>query len=249
MGWAEFVGSGANDGFVQRLLRWIGWVYLICAGVTITVRRGAKVQMAVLMVGTGLLTVLAYSKFVSAQHQIPMLLEHGCQMLSPALLVMALIWGARHRATVTVAMVAFITTFAGHGVYAIGWLPTPGNFHAMTSLILGVEFETANRILPVAGALDMAVCIGILLPKWRQVSALYAGTWGLLTAIARPVAGMSMSLNYWGGDQFLHEAVLRAPHFLLPWYLFLVWRYPDESRAAESISPNVSGDSKNPAPA
>ena len=43
------------------------------------------------------------------------------------------------------------------------------------------------------------------------------------TALARPVAGMSLSLNYWGADQFLHEAVLRAPHFLIPLYLFFLW--------------------------
>lgn len=244
IGWEEFVGSGANDGLVQSWLKWIGWIYVVCAGVTISVRGGAKMQMAVLALGTGLLTVLSYSKFLSAQLQFPMFLEHGGQMLSPALLVLALIWGARHRATVTVAIIAFIATFAGHGCYAIGWLPTPGNFHAMTSLVLGVEFETANLILRIAGVLDFVVCIGILIPATRQAAALYATAWGLVTAIARPVAGMSLSLNYWGADQYLHEAVLRVPHFLLPLFLFLLWRYSNETHPSEKTSPNVSGESR-----
>jgi len=244
MGWEEFVGSGANDGLVQNWLKWIGWVYLICAVVTVSVRRGARVQMAVLVAGTGLLTVLSYAKFLSAQRQIPMFLEHGGQMLSPVVLVVALSWGVRHRATVTLVIIAVIATFAGHGYYAIGWLPTPGNFHAMTSLILGVEFETANAILRIAGVLDFIVCIGILIPAARHAAALYAVVWGLLTAIARPVAGMALDLNYWGADQYLHEGVLRAPHFLLPLFLFMLWRYPDETQPAELTSPNVSGESK-----
>ncbi|MEJ6601825.1 MAG: hypothetical protein QNL51_04545 [Opitutaceae bacterium] len=244
IGWEEFVGSGANDGLVQTGLKWIGWLYVVCAAVTISVRSGAKIQMTVLALGTGFLTVLSYAKFLSAQLQFPMFLEHGGQMLSPALLGLALTWGARHRATVAVAIIAFIATFAGHGCYAIGWLPTPGNFHAMTSLVLGVEFETANLILRIAGVLDFIVCIGILIPATRQVSAIYATAWGLMTAIARPVAGMSLSLNYWGADQYLHEAVLRAPHFLLPLFLFLLWRYSDEISPSKKASSNVSEESR-----
>ena len=45
---------------------------------------------------------------------------------------------------------------------------------------------------------------------------------------------MSLSLNYWGADQFLHEAVLRAPHFLIPLYLFLLWKKPASAPAAEA---------------
>lgn len=239
IGWEEFVGSGANDGLVQHWLQWIGWIYLICAGVTISARRGAKVQMAVLGLATGMLTVLAYAKFLSAQRQIPMFLEYGAQLVSPLLLALALTWGVRHRSTVTVVIIAIIATFGGHGCYAIGWLPTPGNFHAMTSLILGVDFETANTLLRLAGVLDFVVCIGVMIPACRRVSALYAMVWGLVTALARPVAGMSLSLNYWGADQYLHEAVLRAPHFLLPLYLVMLGR-------RSATAPETEGTPANP---
>ena len=235
--WEAFVGTGANDGLVQQWLGLVGWVYVVCAGVVLVARRESKLQLAVLLGGTGMLVVLAYAKYRLAQNQIPMFLEHGAQMLSPALLVMALTIGVRHRATVAVAIVAFIATFCGHGYYAIGWLPTPGNFHAMTSLILGVEYETANMLLRIAGALDFVICVGVLIPATRKASALYATFWGLVTALARPLAGMSWELNYWGADQFVHEGVLRAPHFLLPLFLFLLWREVDaDSSAPESVS-------------
>lgn len=226
--WEEFVGTGGNDGLVQRWLARIGWLYLVCALLTLTVRRKAVFQMAGLLAGSGLLCILSYAKYVGAQRQLPMLVEHGGQALMPVLLVVAIAWGSRHRATIMVAMTAFVMTFAGHGSYAFGLWPTPATFHAMINVCLGVEFETSRAILRVAGLLDFAVCLGILVPLLRRWCAFYAVGWGFLTAIARPVAGMSWQLNYWGADQFLHEAVLRTPHFIIPLYLFLVWQKPQQ---------------------
>jgi hypothetical protein len=222
--WDEFVGSGADDGFVQKWLARIGWLYLVCTILTLTVGKRSWIQMVALLGGSGLLVILSYAKYVAAQYQPPMFVEHGGQMLMPVLLVFALALGVRHRATRITAMVALVMTFAGHGSYALGIWPTPAVYYAMTCVSLQVEYETAQAMLHIAGMLDLFVCIGIFIPPLRRICALYAIVWGLLTSLARPVAGMSWSLNYWGADQFLHEAVLRAPHFLIPLYLFLVWR-------------------------
>jgi len=225
MSWEEFVGSGANDGFIQKWVSRIGWLYLACCILTLTARRNSQFQMAGLIGGSGLLVVMAYAKYVGAQHQLPMFVEHGGQMLIPVILVFALTLGVRHRVTVGCAMVAVIMIFAGHGAYALGYhWPTPANFLGMTSVILHVDSGTAVTILRVAGILDLLVCVGIFIPALRRTSALYAVVWGFLTALARPVAGMSMDLNYWGADQTLHEAVLRAPHFMIPLYLFFLWQ-------------------------
>lgn len=224
--WDEFVGSGAEDGLVQKWLARIGWLYLICTILTLTARKGSWLQIAGLLGGSGLLAVLSYAKYVSAQRQLPMFVEHGGQMLMPVVLVLALVFGVRHRATIVTAMIAFVMTFAGHGCYALNIWPTPATFYAMTCVSLHVEYETAAWLIRVAGVLDVIVCIGIFIPLLRRSSAMYAMLWGFATAIARPVAGMSWSLYYWGTDQFLHEAVLRAPHFLIPLYLFLVWDKP-----------------------
>ena len=228
--WDEFVGSGANDGVVQKWMTQAGWLFLACAVLAITARRKAQIQMGGLIAGSLLLILLAYARFLKSQRELPMFVEHGGQILIPVLLVMALSLGVRHRVTVMTAMVALIATFAGHGCYAVGFdpWPVPDNFLNMTSDILRVENETARIILLVAGILDFVVCIGIWVPALRCACALYAGVWGLLTALARPVAGMSSDLNYWGADLFLHEVVLRAPHFLIPLYLFLVWRRPGQ---------------------
>ncbi len=226
--WDEFVGTGADDGFVQRWLGRVGWLYLACTIMTLTIRKGSWLQSVGLVGGCGLLAILSYAKYVASQYQLPMLVEHGGQVLMPLVLVLAVQFGVRHRATIVTAAIAFITTFAGHGCYALDLWPTPSVFYAMTSVILGVEYETGVTLLRIAGTLDLVVCVGILIPIIRRLCAIYAACWGLLTAIARPAAGMSLGLNYYGADQYLHEAVLRAPHLLIPLYLFFLWRTPKE---------------------
>lgn len=224
LGWDEFVGTGANDGLVQRVLGSVAWLYLGATVLTLTVRERSRWQMAGLLAGSGLLVVLSFAKYLGAQRQLPMFVEHGGQMLMPLLLVMALALGARHRLTVATAIVACVTTFAGHGCYALGLWPTPASFFGMTTVILGVDYGAAKAFLHMAGLADFLVCIGLLIPRFRTHAALYAVVWGALTALARPVAGMSWDLNYWGADQYLHEAILRAPHFMIPLFLYALWR-------------------------
>lgn len=211
---------------MQKWLARIGWLYLVCTILTLTVGKRSWVQMVALLGGSGLLVVLSYAKYVAAQSQLPMFVEHGGQMLMPVLLVMALAFGVRHRVTIFTAMVALVMTFAGHGCYALNIWPTPGTFYGITCVSLHVEYETAKTLIRIAGVLDFLICIGIFISPLRRSCALYAAVWGFLTAIARPVAGMSWSLYFWGADQFVHEAVLRAPHFLIPLYLFLIWTKP-----------------------
>lgn len=224
--WDGFVGTGANDGIVQKGIRGIGWLYLVGSFLCLTVRRGSTIQMIGLVGASGLLILLSYAKYVSAARQLPMFVEHGGQILMPVLLVLALWKGVTHRTTIFTAMAAFIATFMGHGAYAIGWWPTPPTFMAMTSVILGTDHESTLIFLRVAGVLDFVICLGILVPRIRLASALYGLFWGFVTALARPVAGMSTDLNFWGADQFIHEAVLRAPHYMIPAYLALLWWRP-----------------------
>ncbi|MEO1525473.1 MAG: hypothetical protein AAFX06_08550 [Planctomycetota bacterium] len=233
--WDEFVGTGADDGLVQTWIGRLFWPYLVCMFLSLTAGRASWLQNLGLVCGGVLLVVLSYAKYLGAQCQLPMFVEHGGQMLMPLILVFGVSLGPRHRVTIVTACFALIMTFAGHGSYAIGMWPTPANFYAMTTIILGVEYETAKSMLYVAGVLDFVVCGLILIPRLRRWAALYATLWGGLTALARPVAGMSMSLIYWGADQFVHETVLRAPHFMIPLFLFLLWSSDVERTDADSV--------------
>ncbi len=58
IGWDEFVGTGAEDGTIQKWIARMAWPYLICCFLTLTVRKKSSVQMAILIGGSGLLVVL-----------------------------------------------------------------------------------------------------------------------------------------------------------------------------------------------
>lgn len=236
--WDDFVGSGANDGFIQKWSGWIGWLYLLCAVLSLTAKKASRWQLGGLLGGCGLLVILSFAKYLGAQQQLPMFVEHGGQMLMPALLAAALAKGVRHRTTEIVAIVALIATFAGHGAYALGFhWPTPANFFGMTRVILGIEQDAAKIFLLVAGILDFVICVGIFISWARRPCVLYAAIWGLLTALARPVSGMSTDLHFWGADQFVHEAILRAPHYVIPLFLFFLWKRESDAPVADlSIS-------------
>ena len=221
--WDTLVGTGAGDGLVQVWMARLGWLYVLFAIVSLTIRKGAYLQIAVLVLGSLMLYILFFAKYLAVERQLPMLVEHGGQILIPLILICALQFGIKHQSTIILAILAVITTFAGHGCYALGLWPTPGNYYAMTTLILNADFQTVRTFLHIAGILDFILCIAILHPFTRIPAIAYAAFWGFVTALARPVSGMSLSLNYWGADQFLHEAILRAPHFLIPLFLWIIW--------------------------
>ena len=222
--WNDVVGTGYNDGLFQFALSQIYWGYVLCAIISLTVKKESKFQIGSLYLGSCMLVVLMYAKFLVSKEQLPMFVENGGQILMPLILVSAVSLGLRSKVTLWVTCVGFVSTFAGHGCYAVGLWPTPSTFYAMTSVILGFEIETTKLFLRIAGLMDFLVCIGIFITSIRRYCAIYAAVWGLLTAMARPVAGMSFTLNYFGADQFLHEALLRAPHYFIPFFMFLVWK-------------------------
>lgn len=238
--WDDFAGTGANDGLVQRGVQGIGWLLVGGAILSLTATRTTWIQLFFLSMSSLLLSGIAISKYIKSEFELPMLIEHGGQILSPILLVMALRLGVRHRITIGTAVVAVWLTFTGHGLYAVGLWPTPSTFIGMTRSIFGWNYEFTKLFLQTAGVLDFAVCCGMLIPVLRRPCACYAFFWGLLTAAARPVAGMCWDLNYWGADQFMHGLSCRAPHWFIPLFLFLSWTFMqfDNSNNPPKSAPN-----------
>lgn len=222
--WETYVAEVVTDGRIMTAVRAVGIVYLSMAVMAVTAKRESRVQLSLLGLGCGLLALTDFCKYVGAGYAIATFVEQGGQVLSPIVLILALRRGARDKWTVRVALAAFCATFVGHGVYASGLAPTPGHFYGMVSAILGLGEQASDVFLKIVGVLDFVVCVGVLVPVMRRVSLAYAAVWGLLTALARPVAGMSLSAPWWGVDQFLHEAVFRMPHACLPLFLLLVFK-------------------------
>jgi hypothetical protein len=98
--------------------------------------------------------------------------------------------------------------FIGHG--ALGLLHTA----PWTSYfaVVGIPRESALAMMPIIGAVDIAIALAVLLYPARG-AILYMALWGLATALMRPLAGESA----W-------EAVERAGNFGAAGALFLMAR-------------------------
>lgn len=220
--WETYVAEVVTDRRILIGERMIGFVYLGLTVVAMVAKPRSTLLLTGLGIGSGLLALVAYCLYVNAGHATATFIEYGGQILTPVVLILALQRGVRDRWTMGTALVGFCATYAGHGIYAVGLAPTPGHFYGMVTAILGLGENGADVFLKIVGILDFAVCGGIFVPVMRRASLAYATLWGLLTSLARPAAGMSLAAPWWGADQFLHEAVLRAPHVALPVFLFLV---------------------------
>ena len=240
--WEAYVAEIVTDQRIGRATRVLGVLYLVIAVMALTAKRGRPLQLGFLGLGSGLLALVAFSKFVDSGHSLPTLVEQGGQVLAPVVLVVALCRGPWDRWVLILAIVGFSITFGGHGIYAAGLATTPGHFYGMVHQILGLDEGASDVFLKVVGVLDFVVCLGVLLPfaLIRRASLVYASMWGFLTALARPVAGMSPDAFVWGADQYLHEAILRAPHVSLPLFLLFFLSTPVEQGEA-SFQPPAEG--------
>ena len=80
--------------------------------------------------------------------------------------------------------IAVAGEFIGHGVFGLqakqGWIPY------LTSV--GISANTAVTLLPLIGALDIALAILILIKPIR-IALLWMTFWAFATALIRPIAG------------------------------------------------------------
>src|SRR4030065_248372 len=80
--------------------------------------------------------------------------------------------------------IAVAGEFIGHGVFGLqvkqSWIPY------LTSI--GIPAETAMTLMPVIGALDIALAILVILKPMR-IALLWMTIWAFATALIRPIAG------------------------------------------------------------
>lgn len=222
--WREYVSSNVVDAFIDGLVSATGWFYLLCALAALFIGRLGRVGRAILWIGAANLIFLAALYCKEKFLFIGQFFEYTLQWGAPAMLAILSKapekeWSPRF---VLAVKVAIALTFTCHGLYAVGFYPRPGNFLEMVMNILPLNETGAIHFLNTAGALDFALSIALFLPGRFPLFALaYASFWGLATSIARFWA--YFHLEYWDSAllQWLHEAVMRFPHFLIPLALLL----------------------------
>ena len=162
----------------------------------------------------------------------PYLIEQTLAWSSPLLFFYWQKQLPRHQ---TLIKVGAALTFAGHGLYALGWpYPTPPHFYYMVQEILGLTSSQSILFLQVAGILDLILMIGIFAPQSAAILLVYGSFWGFTTALARPMAYVQLAQLAEGLHRWLMEFLFRLPHSLLPWLLW--WQVFQKQRHADSPS-------------
>lgn len=219
MSWRDYVTHPGTDAFIENWIMATGVFYALCALAAVFVQQLGQAGRALLWIASLSLLCLAalYCKeqfFFSGQF-----LEYALQVSAPGLLAYLAL---RPEAPLSAPVVRFLKvaialTFTCHGLYALGYYPLPEQFVFMTMSIMGIGDAAAANWLKVMGLLDLLLSVLIFLPgRVARYALVYAVFWGLATSMARPLAYAQVASWDTVLLQWLHEAVLRFPHFLIP---------------------------------
>ncbi|MEM6802916.1 MAG: hypothetical protein AAF696_16015, partial [Bacteroidota bacterium] len=200
----------------------LGVLFLL--GLLVVWMPSSRISRGLLWGISGIFFLQAILKFIDSGYEIAQLIELSLQVLCPAFLALA---SSRidQQKLYAYFRLAIALTFMGHGWYALGIIyEQPGHFIEMVvkSLgFLGMNAEVAYYFLMVAGILDMLVVIGVFVPEYIRISALYACIWGFLTSAARLAAYVRLGESFWSQLAiYLPEFLIRVPHFSVPWIVF-----------------------------
>lgn len=229
MEWETYITSMAVDNAIGNSIKMFGFFYLFVAILTLFIRQLPRFFYHFLLLSSLALISLALLYCKERFFSIGQFFEYTLQFGSPFFLW----WWIRQENPITilprfiwVLKLAIALTFICHGLYAVGYYPIPVQFMEMTMNILGTSEEASKTFLKTAGVLDFVVATGIFLPwKWSRFLLLYAVLWGFGTTIARVWANFNWEWLDYVLLQWLHESVMRMPHFLIPLVVLVGSKY------------------------
>ncbi|MEM7698511.1 MAG: hypothetical protein AAF236_08925 [Verrucomicrobiota bacterium] len=223
-----------SDQWITPLLTAVGIALLALGLFSIALSLGVfQSGRWLLLIGAALLILDSVGRWVAADFDFGMAIEHALQIVAPIVLFGAI--GRRSEGSVWARVIAVATaaTFVGHGCYAAGIHPVPVSYQTMTMAILGVSETGALGFLKIAGWLDFVAAAALFVPFARWFGVGYCIIWGLATALARAIAHIDLNAPLERLDPWLFETMVRSPHWMLPLVLMLSWL----ARRTESASP------------
>ena len=230
MDWNTYITSAEVDQKIDGLIKGTGIFYMLCALLSIFIKKIPPVLKKILLIGAISLVLLAFGYYKEKFFSIGQFFEYTLQFSAPVILYYLANGGAITDKFKLFIKIAIALTFTCHGLYAFGIYPLPETFVTMTINILGVEESTAMILLKGMGILDFVVSILIFLPKkWTIMALKYAVVWGFLTAFARMVAYFNFDFMWDALTQNWFETIYRIPHFMIPLALLLILKNDSEN--------------------
>lgn len=217
MTYEDFITDVDMDDAIQNAIKANGWFYLVCALVAAFIKKLPKVLTYILWLGAASLMLLAFLYCKEKFFQWGQFWEYSLQFGAPLFLFFLYKKQEVTSQIIFLMKIAIAVAFISHGLYALNYYPRPGNFTEMVMSILDVSESTAVFILNVAGVLDFVIAVGIFIKgRIGNWILLYAIFWGFATTAARIAAHFYLGMLEDTLTLWVHEAVYRAPHFLIP---------------------------------
>jgi len=228
LSWDAYIQNIHVDRIISIGVNIIGLFYLSLAVLSLFIKTTWKKSSVLLILGSLSLVTLSLLFYKAKGYKTGQFIEYSIQWLSPTFLYIFLFTRLKKTWFELLLKIAVATTFIGHGLFAIGYYPTPNYYSFMFNScmqFLGFKLspETISTVLWIAGFIDIFI-IGIVIFLWKRLAVpvlVYASIWGLLTATARVVAYTYMDPSLHIFMQWMPQTLLRICHGLIPLVLAL----------------------------
>lgn len=219
--WREYVTNLTIDAYIQKVKLINGMFLVICAFACLFISKSAnKVLKFIIYLGGINLVLLSLLLTKEKFYHLAMFFEHAIQFSCPFLLLYSLT--KTDKKFTRLLEICTAITFICHGIYAVGIVyPVPANFTTMTLNILPISETTAKHFLVLMGILDFVAAALIFFRTTRKYALIYIIVWGILTALARIVSGLTYDFSLSIFHQYLYLTIFRLPHGLLPLILYV----------------------------
>jgi hypothetical protein len=217
--WQAYINDPLVGQNISTGVKGLGLVLLFAAWSVFLPPKLGKLRTFLLLLSGMILLFL--SLLVCKEHgwRAGQFLELGLQWATPCLF---LLWNKNSRGAGLWTKIAIASTFIGHGMYALGWYSRPADFLDMSINGLGLNEGQAEVFLKTMGILDFVAAAYLFLPiRGQKWAYFYLIAWGFLTTCARLWSHFNWDFMGNWAAMWLHEWLMRVPHFLVPFYLWL----------------------------
>ncbi len=124
-----------------------------------------------------------------------------------------------------VVMAIIALTFCSHGLFAIGYYPTSGEWVMWSKRLLFTQDDTTiYTFLKVMGILDFVAVVLLFWRPTRTIGLTYCIIWGFATALARILANFYLEIPLTSLHEWVYQMVFRLGHGGLPLILWLLYK-------------------------
>lgn len=219
--WQEYVSSDLVHSVTQAFIKFIGVLYFLLAGITIFIKPWHKKLFKLYVLASAHMLFITYLITLDKGSFIGLFIEHATQVFIPLIFAGLYLNKFKFEQSLNFIKITIAATFVGHGLFAAGFHPVPGNFVEMVISTFGINEETAYILLRAAGTIDFISAIFLFMPKTQIYSLIFMSSWGIITAFARTVAHLDFNLLGMSSSQWIHETIYRLPHGLLPLFVMI----------------------------